>query len=176
MNRRPSLSRGTDKLTGPNLVGLDEDRARNTLEQAKFTSINSRQVDSLEKKGTVVAVSPVEGSQAAPNSPIRLQISTGTVPLPNVSNKSEDEARRILTQAGFRAGQIVNQNVERDDLPAGTVVGPEPGTGTAVGAGDEIVLLITVSTPPETSSPTPTPTPATTPPAPPSPPRLRTPQ
>ncbi|HEY4630673.1 MAG TPA: Stk1 family PASTA domain-containing Ser/Thr kinase [Blastococcus sp.] len=165
-----SVSGGPDTLTVPNVVGLDEDRARNTLEQAKFTSINSQQVDSLEKKGTVVAVSPVEGSQAAPNSPIRLQISTGTVPLPNVSNKSEDEARRILTQAGFRAGQIVNQNVERDDVPAGTVVGTEPGTGTAVGAGDEIVLLITVSTPPETSSPTPTPTPATTPPASPSPP------
>src|SRR5947209_8373287 len=121
-----SVSGGPDTLTVPNVVGLDEDRARNTLEQAKFTSINSQQVDSLEKKGTVVAVSPVEGSQAAPNSPIRLQISTGTVPLPNVSNKSEDEARRILTQAGFRAGQIVNQNVERDDVPAGTVVGTEP--------------------------------------------------
>jgi beta-lactam-binding protein with PASTA domain/predicted Ser/Thr protein kinase len=157
------VSGGPDTLSVPNVVGLDEDRARATLEQAKFTSINSRQVDSLEDEGTVVAVSPEEGSQAAPSAPITLQISTGTVRLPDVSNRGEDEARRILTEAGFSAGQIVNQNAERDDVPAGTVVGTEPGTGTAVGSGEEIVLLIAVPTPPE---PTPTTTtPTTSPPA-----------
>jgi beta-lactam-binding protein with PASTA domain len=144
------VSGGPDTLTVPNVVDLDEDRARATLEQAGFTgSINSRQVDSLEDEGTVVAVSPAEGEQASPTAPITLQISTGTVKLPDVGNRSEGEARRILTAAGFSSGQIINQNVERDDVPAGTVVGTEPGTGTAVGADEEIVLLIAVATPPQ---------------------------
>jgi eukaryotic-like serine/threonine-protein kinase len=156
------VSGGPDTIAVPNVVDLDEERARATLEQAGFTSINTAQVESLEEEGTVVAVSPSEGAQAAPSTPIRLQISTGTVRLPDVANRGEEEARRILTEAGFSAGQIVNQNAERDDVAAGTVVGTEPGTGTAVGAGDEIILLIAVPTPPE---PTPTTTtPTTTPP------------
>jgi eukaryotic-like serine/threonine-protein kinase len=146
------VSGGPDTVTVPNVVGLDEDRARSTLTQAGFT-VNSRQVESLEEEGTVVAVSPEEGSQAAPNAPVTLSISTGTVRLPDVANRSEGDARRILTDAGFSDGQIVNQNAERDDVPEGTVVGTEPGTGTAVGAGEEIILLIAVPTPPE---PTPT--------------------
>jgi serine/threonine-protein kinase len=83
-----------------------------------------------------------------------------------VANRSEEEARQILTDAGFTAGQIVNQSAERDDVPAGTVVGTEPGTGTAVGVGEEIILLIAVPTPTE---PTPTPTPTTSAPVPPPP-------
>jgi serine/threonine protein kinase/beta-lactam-binding protein with PASTA domain len=149
------VSGGPDTIAIPNVVGLDEDRARGTLEQAGFTSINSQQVDSLEEEGTVVAVSPQESAQAAPSTPIRLQISTGTVRLPDVANRNEAEARQILTDAGFSSGQIVNQSAERDDVAEGTVVGTEPGSGTAVGAGEEIVLLIAVPTPPE---PTPTPT------------------
>jgi len=159
------VSAGPDTLTVPNVVDLDEERARATLEGAGFTSINSRQVESLEDEGTVVAVTPGEGQQAAPDAPVTLQISTGTVRLPDVANRTEEEARRILTEAGFSDGQIVNQSVERDDVAEGTVVSTEPGAGTGVGAGEEIVLLIAVPTPPE-PTPTPTPTPSTSPPAP----------
>jgi serine/threonine-protein kinase len=160
------VSGGPDTLTIPNVVGLDEDRALATLEQAKFTTITTQQVESLKEEGAVVGISPQEGSQAAPNAPIRLQVSTGTVRLPDVSGRGEDEARRILTEAGFSASQVVNQSVERDDAAAGTVVGTEPGTGTAVGADDEIVLLIAVPTPPTpTPSPSPSPSPSSSPPA-----------
>jgi serine/threonine-protein kinase len=153
------VSGGPDTLTIPNVVGLDEDRARAALEQAKFTgSINSRQVDSLEEEGTVVAVSPAENSQAAPTAPITLQVSTGTVKIPDVANRSEAEARKVLTEAGFSDGQIVTQNAERDDAPEGTVVGTEPGTGSAVGAGQQITLLVAVPTPPTPTTTSSTPT------------------
>jgi eukaryotic-like serine/threonine-protein kinase len=147
------VSGGPDTLTVPNVVGLDEDRAADTLRKAGFTSVNTQQVESLEPAGKVVAVSPAENAQAAPSAPIRLQISTGSVKLPDVKNRSESEARRLLTEAGFSDSQIVNQNAERDDVPEGTVVGTEPGAGTAVAADEEIVLLIAVPTPP-TETPT----------------------
>ncbi|WP_116452092.1 Stk1 family PASTA domain-containing Ser/Thr kinase [Blastococcus litoris] len=150
------VSGGPDTLGVPAVVGLDEERARAQLEQAGFTSINSRQVESLEDEGTVVGVNPAEGQQAAPNQPITLQISTGTLRLPDVANRSEADARKALTDLGFSNSQIVSVNSERDDVPQGTVVGTEPGAGTAVGAGEEITLLIAVPTPPE-----PTPTSAT---------------
>src|SRR4029450_10251767 len=52
------VSGGPDTLTVPNVVGLDEDRARATLERAGFTSINTQQIHSLEPEGNVVAGAP----------------------------------------------------------------------------------------------------------------------
>ncbi len=152
------VSSGPDTITVPNVVGLTEDRARSTLEQAGFASVSSSQVDSLKDEGSVVAVDPGEGEQAARNTPIKLQVSTGTIKVPEVAGKSEAEARGILTKAGFSDDQIISQDVESDDVPEGAVVGTEPRAGSAVGAGEDIILKIAVPVPPET-----TPTPSTTP-------------
>jgi serine/threonine-protein kinase len=150
------VSGGPDTVAVPNVVGLTEDRARSTLEQAGFTSVNSRQTDSLEKAGNVVAVDPAEGQQAARNTPITLQVSTGTIKVPDVAGKSEADARRMLTDAGFSDGQIISQDVESDAVPEGSVVGTEPSAGSAVGAGQDIILKIAVPVPtePTTSAPT----------------------
>ena len=147
------LSGGPDTLTVPNVVGLTEDRARDTLDAAGFTNVTAVPADSLEEEGTVVGVSPDEDEQAAPGAPIRLQISTGTIELPDVANRTEAEARDALVEAGFSAGQISTNSVERDDVAQGTVVDTDPGAGSSVGAGEGIVLLVAVPTPPE---PTPT--------------------
>jgi beta-lactam-binding protein with PASTA domain/tRNA A-37 threonylcarbamoyl transferase component Bud32 len=155
------VSAGPDTITVPNVVELSEERAISTLEAAGFNvdNISSVPADSLEDEGTVIGVSPAEGSQASPNAPIRLQISTGTIALPDVAGKTEGEARNALVEAGFSAGQISTSSVERDDVPQGTVVGTEPGVGTDVGAGEDIVLLVAVPTPPEEPTlPTTTPT------------------
>ena len=159
------VSGGPDTIPVPNVVGLTEDRARSTLERAGFTSVNSRETDSLEKAGNVVAVDPAEGEQAARDTPIRLQVSTGTIKVPDVAGKSEAEARGLLTQAGFSDGQITSQDVESNDVPEGAVVGTEPRAGSAVGAGEDIILKIAVPVPPQTT-PTPAATPTPTPAAP----------
>jgi serine/threonine-protein kinase len=148
------VSGGPDTIQVPSVIGLTEQRARDTLQRAGFTSVNSRQTDSLEKAGNVVAVDPGEGEQAAPNTPITLQVSTGTVKVPDVAGKTEAEARSMLTAAGFTAGQIVSQSVESDEVPQGAVVGTEPRAGSAVGAGEDIILKIAVPIPPETTATT----------------------
>jgi serine/threonine-protein kinase len=155
------VSGGPDTITVPNVVGLTEDRAVSTLEAAGFTDITTAPADSLEDEGTVVGISPDENTQAAPSAPIRLQISTGTIEVPDVTGRTEGEARDALVEAGFSAGQISTSSVERDDAPQGTVVGTDPEAGTAVGAGEDIVLLVAVPTPPEPTPTTPTETPTT---------------
>jgi serine/threonine-protein kinase len=158
------VSGGPDTVEVPSVIGLTEERARDTLERAGFTSVNSRQVDSLEKAGNVVAVEPGEGKQAAPNSPITLQVSTGTIKVPDVAGKTEAEARTTLTDAGFSDGQIVTQSVESDEVPEGTVVGTEPGKGSAIGAGEDIILKVAVPIPPEPTVTTPSTTTPSVPP------------
>jgi eukaryotic-like serine/threonine-protein kinase len=144
------IGTGPDAVTVPNVVGLREDEAKANLENAGFTgSVSTREVGSLEEAGRVVSVTPDQGQQAAPNQAIVLSISTGTLKLPDVQGKTEAEARSILTDAGFSESQIVTQSVERDDVARGTVVESDPGANNAVGAGQEITLLVAVPVPPQ---------------------------
>jgi beta-lactam-binding protein with PASTA domain len=105
----------------------------------------------------VVTVDPAPGSQAAPDVAIRLSISTGTIPLPDVRGLVESAARQRLMDAGIDNGNITTTNVESDTVAAGNVVNTDPGPRAAVAADDQITLLIAVPIPSE--APT---TPATT--------------
>jgi eukaryotic-like serine/threonine-protein kinase len=136
------VSAGPDTVAVPNVVGLSEDRARQTLSGAGFSSVSSRPADSLEDEGNVVAVDPAEGKQAAKNQTITLHVSTGTIKVPDVAGKTEDEARKVLTDTGFSSGQIQTAEVDAGTATPGTVVKTDPGTGTAVGRGDTITLQV----------------------------------
>jgi beta-lactam-binding protein with PASTA domain/tRNA A-37 threonylcarbamoyl transferase component Bud32 len=141
---------GPNTLAVPNVVGEQQDDAVARLENAGFTgSISTSQVDSLEPEGTVVTVDPAPGSQAAPDVAIRLSISTGTIPLPDVRGLVESAARQRLMDAGIDNGNITTTNVESDTVAAGNVVNTDPGPRAAVAADDQITLLIAVPIPSE---------------------------
>ncbi|HLM05650.1 MAG TPA: Stk1 family PASTA domain-containing Ser/Thr kinase [Blastococcus sp.] len=133
------VSGGPDTVAVPNVVGLTEDRARSTLEGAGFTSINTSQVNSLEEEGTVVSVTPEEGEQASPGSPIRLGISTGTIPLPDVRGSDEATATETLNDAGF--SNVTTTEVDSAE-PEGTVLATDPAQGTPTSAGTRITLQV----------------------------------
>jgi len=164
---------GPNTIAVPNVVGRDQDDARATLGSAGFTgSISTDQVDSLEPEGTVVAIDPAVGSQAAPDAAIRLGVSTGTIDLPDLRGLTEAAARQQLVAAGIDNGQITSQNVESDSVAAGNVVNSDPGPRSPVGTDDTITLLIAVPVPseaPASTSPTDTSTTPTPPTGSPSP-------
>ncbi|SOD95623.1 Stk1 family PASTA domain-containing Ser/Thr kinase [Blastococcus haudaquaticus] len=131
-----------DAIRIPDVIGFDEDQARAALEQAGFTgSINTRQVDSLEDEDSVASVEPAVGESASPGQTITLGLSTGTIDLPDVTGRSEADARAVLTQAGFSDAQISTEEVDAAEAP-GTVVGTDPGTGSPAGSGTRIVLRV----------------------------------
>jgi serine/threonine-protein kinase len=129
-----------DTVSVPNVVGLDEDRARATLTGAGFTgSVNTRQEDSLQAEGTVVSVSPEEGKQVTPDTPITLGVSTGTLPLPDVRGQDQAVATQKLQEAGF--SNVATAEVDSAE-PVGTVVGTDPAPGSDASAGTRITLQI----------------------------------
>ncbi|MCV2491236.1 Stk1 family PASTA domain-containing Ser/Thr kinase [Geodermatophilus sp. YIM 151500] len=149
------VSGGPNTLTVPNVIGLTADGARANLQAAGFTgSISTEQVPSLDDAGRVVEVEPGEGSQASPDTAFTLRISTGSLPLPDVTDVGEAEARQLLVAEGFSENQIVTESVERDDVPADTVVETRPGPRSAVTADQEITLLVAVPVPTATTQPT----------------------
>jgi beta-lactam-binding protein with PASTA domain/predicted Ser/Thr protein kinase len=145
------VSAGPDTETIPNVVGLAEAAARANLENAGFTRINTSQVPSTEAAGTVVSVSPAEGSEANPETQvITLSLSSGSAPIPDVRGQTYDQARATLQAAGFT--DITQQNAESNDVTAGQAIGTEPGTNTQATADDQITVLIAVPIPTETTT------------------------
>jgi serine/threonine-protein kinase len=128
-----------DTLAVPNVVGLSEDRARSTLEDADFQNISSREVESLQAEGTVVAVDPGEGTQVPPSQTITLDISSGTITMPEVTGQQVDAATQALADQGLTN---VATEEEDSDQPAGTVLGSDPAAGNQVGAGTRITLRV----------------------------------
>jgi serine/threonine-protein kinase len=109
----------------------------------------------------VVEIDPAVGSQAAPDAAIRLGISTGTVPLPDLRGLTEAVARQQLVAAGIDNGNIQTTNAESDTVAAGNVVNTDPGPRSPVGQDDVITLLIAVPIPVETTAPPSTTAPGT---------------
>jgi eukaryotic-like serine/threonine-protein kinase len=159
-----------DTIAVPAVVGLSEEDARDALDRAGFTgSINTEQADSTDPEGTVVGVEPERGASVPPNTTITLQVSDGTVEIPNVRGQTQEEAIATLRDAGLT--NINPTSVERSDVEEGIAIGTEPAAGSQAGADDEITLLVAVpvptepstseSPPPPSASPTPTASPTT---------------
>ncbi|WP_369257354.1 Stk1 family PASTA domain-containing Ser/Thr kinase [Geodermatophilus amargosae] len=129
-----------DTVTVPQVVDLDEDRARTALEDAGFTgTVSSDQTDSLAEEGTVVAVDPEEGTAVAPRTAVTLSVSDGTDAVPDVAGQPQDAARQALLDAGFR--NVTVSEVDSDQ-PAGTAIATNPAAGQQAGADQAITLQV----------------------------------
>ncbi|MGY1734235.1 Stk1 family PASTA domain-containing Ser/Thr kinase [Geodermatophilus sp. SYSU D01045] len=135
-----TVASAPDTVTVPQVVDLDEDRARTALDNAGFTgSVNSDQVDSLAEEGTVVAVDPEEGAAVAPETTVTLSVSDGTDEVPDVAGQDQAAAEQALRTAGF--GNLTTTEVDSDQ-PAGTVVGTNPAAGQQASADQPITLQV----------------------------------
>ncbi len=130
---------GPDTIAIPGVVGLDVEAARANLRSAGFTSINTQTVDSTDPEGRVVEVDPTEGSQVEPGAPITLSVSDGTVEIPDVTGRTEAEARQALREAGLT--NVTTESVDSDE-EVGTVVGTSPEAGNQAGANQQITLRV----------------------------------
>jgi serine/threonine-protein kinase len=140
---------GPNTLTVVDVTGKTTADAKAALQQAGFTgAITVNTVDSLEDKGTVVSTNPTANTSVPPDSAITLNVSKGTVTLPDLTGKSEAAARQALVDLGVSTSNIQTVDVERDDVPQGTVAGTEPPANSPIGPNDTITLQIARPTPP----------------------------
>jgi serine/threonine-protein kinase len=154
---------GPNTLSIPDVVGQTVSDAKSAIQSAGFTgNITVNEVDSLESQGKVISTEPSVNSDVTPDTTIVLNVSKGTITVPDVTGRSENSARQKLVSAGIDPKQIDSVDVERDDVAAGTVVSTTPTAGQTIGQGDTITLQIARPTPPQQTTPSATAT--TTPP------------
>lgn len=138
-----------EEIVVPDVSGKDESEAQKALEKAGFVKITSEAVYSDKEQGTVIGTTPSAGSKATKETEIKMQVSKGTekISVPDVTGKSENDAKSELTSAGLSVGSVTTDY--SDTREAGQVISQNPTGGTKVTKGTSVTLVVSLGKKPE---------------------------
>ncbi|MBP1743912.1 MAG: kinase domain protein [Firmicutes bacterium] len=105
------LAGNSGETTVPAIIGLQEEDAQKLVEDKKLKFVVVGKEKSDEPEGTVLKCYPDEGTKVKENSDVRVSISSGdkVSSIPNVENMELNAAKEIITDAGFKVGNITYQ-------------------------------------------------------------------
>ena len=135
------VSKGKEPATIPDVTGMSEDEAKKTLEDAglKKGKVSKDYSDSVAK-GNVISSSPIAGASGYyKGDSVDLTVSKGPekVTIPDVTGKSQDEAKKTLEDAGLKVE--VNKRLGG---PFGTVRSTDPAPGSSVKPDSKVTINI----------------------------------
>jgi serine/threonine-protein kinase len=122
----------------PQLRGKPLDQAQAMLASAGLT-VTVKGVNANVDKNVVADQNPDAGATLAPGATVTLLVGTGSIAVPDVSNKPRDEAVKTLQSNSFHV--VVKQ--KRDArVPVGIAIGTLPQAGSVQPRGSEVELDI----------------------------------
>lgn len=122
---------------------MSKELACQKVESAGFTCTTRDDNNSSKEKGTFTKQSPKAGSEAEKGSAVTLWFSTGPkmVAVPDVSDKTQEEAKQLLEDAGFKVSGTAtvedSSTIEKDH-----VTRTDPAAGTNQAKGSSILIYI----------------------------------
>ncbi len=141
------VSMGSKTLKVPDVSGSTETYAINQLKAEGFKVKTARIADENVEKDLIVKTDPAIGSSVAEGTEITIFISDGPptiyVTVPNVVTYELEDAKRMITAAGFVVGEI--KEVDNSKYPKGTVEAQDPDPKTTKKAGLGTTINIAVS-------------------------------
>jgi len=141
------VSAGPAHVGIPDIAGDKLSVAVTALRKANLGVGNKTQVYSTTvPAGHVIKTDPAVGTKIPAGSDVNLTISQGPRPvkMPDVTNKSYDDAVSILTGVGLKASR---QDVYSDTVPAGKVVTTLPAPGATAHEGQTVVVKVSKGPP-----------------------------
>ncbi len=137
-----AVSKGTELFSMPDFSGMTEDAAAAALRAAGFELDTPQREFSKEvPDGTVIRQTPVPGEQVPAGTRVVLFVSKGTqlTQVPNVTARSEADARAALEAAGFT---VKVTPAPSDTVGTGTVMSQSPDGGVSVEAGTQVTIVV----------------------------------
>ncbi|HMJ00891.1 MAG TPA: PASTA domain-containing protein [Gaiellaceae bacterium] len=128
----------------PKVVGLSQGEAVDRIEQVGLT-VDSFPVASQQPRGTVASERPAGGTQVAPRSKVRINVSLGPGPreqrdVPDVVGQAESAARHALIQAGFTVRSV--DQPTSDPGENGLVIKQKPVGGGQASVGSQVAIYV----------------------------------
>jgi eukaryotic-like serine/threonine-protein kinase len=137
------LAQERDKVDLPRVVGLESVAAIELLkERGLVPKVVSEEYSSRVGRGRVASQQPSGTMRVRPGAEVRLIISRGsdTSAVPDLAGLPLEEAQRLLSEQGLRAGTVTE--VQVDHQPAGVVIAHDPPAGEAVQRGTVVHVLV----------------------------------
>src|ERR687898_2534421 len=136
------VSKGSDRVEVPDVVGLNEQAALNALSAADLAG-TVVQRDSDEPQGEVVGQSPGSGNLVPRGSQVTIFASTGAITVPDVVGETRRAAVAALKKAGFVAAVVEETTDDPDQV--GRVISEFPPGGSRGQRGDTVTISVGVS-------------------------------
>ena len=138
---RVTISLGPQMRSIPDVLSLDEDRARIVLETSGLV-VNVDTAVAEEPRGRVIDVFPPPDSVVSLPASVRLLVSTGPplVPMPFVLGLEQAEAESLLDSLGLVVSEV--EEVFRFGRDQGIVVEQEPAADTELRRGSSVRLSV----------------------------------
>lgn len=123
------------------VVGLTEDKAIEALDEEGIPYEIERDYSDTFEEGTVMSQSILEGEEVKEDEKVKLVISKGVeeVDVPDVVGKTSEEAKTLLTAAGF----VVDEDEEYDEeVETGLVISQTPDGAAKAAKGSTVTIVI----------------------------------
>ncbi len=133
----------SEVVSVPDLTGKAVAQARAELQKKDLTlAEKGREASDEVKKGLIVRQTPAPVSRIRVTRIIEVWTSSGsgTVTVPDLAEKTLDEALTLLQAAGLKKGPITQVHTAR--LPAGKILEQQPSPGTVVERDFSVGLLL----------------------------------
>jgi eukaryotic-like serine/threonine-protein kinase len=138
---RMDVSSGVATFAAPNVLGLDQDTAEQTLQDKGLVPVVQR-VESDQPSGNVIQQSPAAGTKVSKGDRVTITVSTGpaAVSAPDVVGLTQSDARGELQTAGLNVQVKTRDSQDRGD--DGIVLDQRPGHGTQLKKGRTVVIYV----------------------------------
>jgi serine/threonine-protein kinase len=161
------VSTGKPDVMLRSVLWLQKGEAENILKGDGF-KVELKKRESDEPKDQVVDQSPSANTLVPSGSTVVIYWSDGPEEVPDVVGKQQDQAERLIKDAGFEVKVVRSTDTTE---PQGTVIDQSPEGGQSADQGDVVTIVVSdfvapTETPTETPSETPTIIPPTTTPSP----------
>ena len=125
------ISKGTQPVVVPNVVGQSKDSATSALQSRGFSVDVTEQESTSSQPETVLSQSPTGGTSAGDGSTVTITVAKAPpeANVPDVTGQSRGSATDQLRNAGFKV--TVDEQPVQDQSEDGLVVAQDPGGGRA---------------------------------------------
>ncbi len=153
-----SVSRGTQKVTVPNVVGMNDDDAQATLKSAGLAVTATYQYSDSVAAGKVASQSVSAGNKVSEGTTVNIVVSNGSnsISVKSFVGSSEEALLDWASENGMKTNKSAQQYTDDPNYPEGTIISQSPSSGS-VTKGSTITYVLSLGKEPE---PEPEPEPA----------------
>lgn len=133
------------EVSVPNLVGMTVEEATDTLDKLNLKLEVGDQISSSEyDEGQIVSQDPKAEMTVKEGYTVNVSVSKGKVregTVPNVVNKTANDAQFVLESYGYKLGSITQEN---SDMPKDVVIRQTPEAGTEADPGTRVDIVVSL--------------------------------